>query len=302
MEKQQLFLIGSGRSGTTLIQRVINTLPNTMIWGEHGGFLKQISELYYFLKDDSSMHEYSYNQNVDVDNKFDLEAYNDSKIWQAWINWFRPEDLDDIFRDFIERIFCPEKFTNLKIWGFKEIRYGADDRVISLLAHLYPNANFIFITRDSLNAIESQMTTFFKGKSKYTRLKRLINLPRLLDIAKNWKNQNAYLKLTKQNPSTHYLIRYEDALADLEVLNSIIGKYGLKIGKAQLEVLTMKEGRGTNYKLNNSVHLRWRRMGFIPAFFAEIFVGSVSLDLGYKRPDSLKLATRISILLQMNAN
>ena len=110
MSKQQLFLFGTGRSGTTLIQRVINTFPNTMIWGEHAGFLKQLSELYFFLKDNSSLHEFSYNNSISDEKKFDLSSYNNSKVWQAWINWFKPEDLKTIFRDILESFFCPSEF------------------------------------------------------------------------------------------------------------------------------------------------------------------------------------------------
>jgi len=295
MNKKQLFVIGTGRSGTTLIQRVINTFPNTIIWGEHAGFLRQLSELYYFLKDNSSLHEFSYNNEVPDEKKFDLSSYNNSKVWQAWINWYRPADLNSIFRRIAEEIFCPDEFETLSIWGFKEIRYGPDDRVLDFLLEIYPDAVFLFITRDSLNTIESQMTTFHKGKSRYTKVKRLVQLPQIIKVANNWKRQNAlYLKLSQERPVSHYLIRYEDASEDLTVLNSVLDNVDLEIGGKQLEVLRMKEGRGTNFQLNNTVYTRWKRMGFVPAFVAEMIVGSTSLDIGYERPRLLRLATLIS--------
>jgi len=300
MNKQQLFLIGTGRSGTTLIQRVINTFPNTMIWGEHAGFLQQLSELYYFLNDNPSLHEFSYMDSIPEEKKFDLSSYNNSKVWQAWINWFRPEDLKAKFREILESFFCPSEFEKLSIWGFKEIRYGPDDRVLAFLADIYPDAHFLFITRDSLNAVESQITTFHKGKSRFTKIKRLIQLPIIIKVANNWKKQNAfYLKLSQKYPDTHHLIRYEDASADLTLLNPVLKNFNLEIGEKQLEVLKMKEGRGTNFQLN-SVHSRWKRMGIIPSFIAEIIVGSTSLDIGYGRPGLLKLATLASRALNRN--
>ena len=297
MNKQQLFLIGTGRSGTTLIQRVINTFPDTMIWGEHAGFLKQLSELYFFLNDNPSLHGFSYINSIPDEKKFDLSSYNDSKVWQAWINWFRPEDLKSVFRKIVEDFFCPSEFEKLSIWGFKEIRYGPDDRALPFLSEIYPEANFLFITRDSLNTIESQMTTFHKGKSRFTKIKRLIQLPQIIRVANDWKKQNAfYLKLAQECPSTHHLIKYEDALDDLTLLNAILKKYNLEIGEKQLEVIKMKEGSGTNFQLN-TVHSRWKRMGLMPSFIAEIIVGSTSLDLGYERPGSLRLATLSSKVL-----
>jgi hypothetical protein len=295
MNKQQLFLIGSGRSGTTLIQRIVNTFPNTMIWGEHAGFLKQLSELYFFLKENPSMHEFSYQQEVDIKSKFDLSMYNDSKIWQAWINWFRPEDLDEMFRNIVESFFCPESFGDLKLWGFKEIRYSVDDRVFPFLNELYPDACFLFITRDSLNTIESQITTFYKGKSKFTKLKRLFKIFQLMKISKQWKVQNDYYNsLAKENPERYIAIKYEDALEDLTILNPVLSKYGHSIGQDQLDVLSMRDGRGTSFQLNSNVHSRWMIMGFLPAFLAEVIVGATSQELGYERPEQLKLATRIS--------
>ncbi len=266
-----------------------------MIWGEHAGFLRQLSEVYFFLKENPSMHEFSYQHKVSKENKFDLSMYNDSRVWQAWINWFRLEDLDELFRKTVENFFCPKAFGGINVWGFKEIRYGPNDRVFDFLNHLYPEANYIFITRDSLNTIESQITTFHQGISKFTKLKRLVKLPQLLRIARKWQVQNAYyFKLSREHPETHYLIRYEDVLENLTILNPILEKYGLEIGDEQLNVLSMKEGRGTNFQLNKSVHSRWMRMGLIPAFFAEIIVGATSQDLEYARPAKLSLATYIS--------
>ena len=160
MNKRQLFIIGTGRSGTTLIQRVINTFPGTMIWGEHAGFLKQLSELYYFLNDNHQMHEYSYACEISDEKKFNLASYNDSKVWQAWINWFRPGDLKKIFRGMVEQFFCPTEFDKLSIWGSKEIQYGPDDSVLDFLSKVYHDTVFLFIRRDSLTTIQSQTAKF----------------------------------------------------------------------------------------------------------------------------------------------
>jgi len=47
-KKSPIFLLGTGRSGTTLLQRIINSAEDVIIWGEHGGFLSQVSEAYFF--------------------------------------------------------------------------------------------------------------------------------------------------------------------------------------------------------------------------------------------------------------
>lgn len=295
MEKGQLFLIGSGRSGTTLIQRIVNTFPNTMIWGEHGGFLTKIADAYFFLKENASMHEFSYDQKIDLSSKYDLSSYNDCRIWQAWINWFRPDDIDEMFRKIVENFFCPKEFEGLELWGFKEIRYSGRDKVIPFLTSIYPNAVFLFITRSSLNTLESQVTTFHKGNSKFLKLKRFFWLPKIIGLAREWTLQNqSYLDYSKADPARYRLIRYEDVLDNLSILDSVLSDFGLSIGVEQEQVLSMSEGRGTNFNFNNSVHSRWKRMGYIPAFFCEVIMGKTSANLGYVSPSQLLLATRIS--------
>ena len=46
-EKSPIFLLGTHRSGTTLLQRIVNSSEDAMIWGEHGGFLGDIAEAYF---------------------------------------------------------------------------------------------------------------------------------------------------------------------------------------------------------------------------------------------------------------
>ena len=38
-----IFLLGTGRCGSTLLQKILNSVENAMIYGEHGGFLKQVA-------------------------------------------------------------------------------------------------------------------------------------------------------------------------------------------------------------------------------------------------------------------
>jgi hypothetical protein len=39
--KFPIFLLGTGRCGSTLLQKILNSVDNVMIYGEHGGFLRQ---------------------------------------------------------------------------------------------------------------------------------------------------------------------------------------------------------------------------------------------------------------------
>jgi hypothetical protein len=279
------------------VQRILNALPGTLIWGEHAGMLDKLADLYYFAKDNPSLHEYSYSETQTYKNRFDTDAYKDAKKWQAWSNWFLPTDLPDIFRHTIEQFFVPQFLKGIDTWGFKEIRYSGFSPALKLLLELYPNATFIIIIRDPLNTIESQISTFHKGRSRYPRLKRLLSLGLITRLAKDWRElNNSFIELAAANPGVVKLLRYEDVVEDPEILNAPLARHGLRIGSTQKQVIAEAEGRGTGYKNRDSTHERWRSLGLIPAFIAEFFVGSTAKKAQYSRPNVLKGATWLSRL------
>jgi len=297
MKHHQLFLLGSGRSGTTLIQRIFNSFDDVILWGEHSGFLDELASVYFHIKNCPSMHEYSYSQLApkDCDNLWGY--YKNPKRWQAWNNWFGPDDLKKQFCVLVESIFNPEHMGKKRVWGFKEIRYGENPQVIDFLAELYPQAQFLVIARDGLNVIESQLTTFHQGTSNYPRLKRIIQLPILIKIAKKWaKTNNTFMDLQKNNPNFH-VIKYEDFIADNSIINDVTDKLDLTITGTQLDIIKLKEGRGTSFNSKSDENERWKKMGIIPAFIGEAIIGKTCIDLGYKRPKMLFLATKISTFI-----
>jgi len=290
-ENKQLFIIGSGRSGTTLVQRLFNTFPNVLVWGEHAGFLKEISDAYFNLTQNPSMFEYSYSQAAPEGTEDSMGFYKRPERWQAWNNWFHPDDVKQLFRDYIESFFNPKKIGESEIWGFKEIRYGKNDRVLEFIKELYPEAQFIFITRNGLNTLESQLTTFHQGESRFLMIKRILQLPTAVRIAYEWALQNRYLMhLSKQDNNSFHLFQFETLVKNINVLDPILNNLGLELGEQQLKVMKMKEGRGSGLE-QTSVDQRWKRLGFIPANIAELLLGTTNKQLGYQAPKRLLVAS-----------
>tara|TARA_B100000929_G_C15507433_1_gene419235 strand:- start:2282 stop:3208 length:927 start_codon:yes stop_codon:yes gene_type:complete len=294
-----LFLLGTGRSGTTLIQRFINAHSNAIVWGEHIGFLESMANSYFLLKKHPSMHEYSY-QNRAPDSETDLKAfYKNPKLWQAWMNWFKPEDVDDFFRQFLENMLCPKSVGTFKVWGFKEIRYGENTQVINFLQALYPSAVFLCVVRESLNVIESQLTTFHQGTSKYPKIKRILQIPTLVNIAVKWVKMNRTYKLLSQEHNNVIFLKYETFVENYTVIKPLMDKLGLEIEENQIGVLNLKEGRGSSFSPSSNANQRWRKLGYIPAFITETITGTTAQSLNYERPASLILATYLSKLFTL---
>jgi len=293
-DKTPLFLLGTGRSGTTLIQRFINAHSDAIIWGEHIGFLESMADAYFLLKEHPSMHEYAY-KNRASEEELDLYAfYKNPQLWQAWMNWFKPEDVDCFFRQFLEDMLCPKSVGTFQVWGFKEIRYGENTKVIDFLQALYPKAVFLCVVRESLNVIESQLTTFHQGASKYKKIKRLIQIPKLINIAIKWKKMNRAYELLSQHRENVILLKYEHFVENYLVIVPVMEKLGLDIQQAQIDVLKLQEGRGSSFSPSSNANKRWKKIGFLPAFIAEAITGGTANSLGYPRPSSLKLATYLS--------
>jgi len=292
--KKQIFIIGSGRSGTTLVQRLFNSFPNTMVWGEHAGFLKEISEAYFTLTQDPKLKEHSYSQKPPDASDEVIDFYKRPERWQAWNNWFQPEDINGIFRQYLESIFSPSSLGESVIWGFKEIRYGRNDRVIEFLAELYPEAEFVFVARNGLNTLESQLTTFRQGESKYLTIKRILQLPTAIKMSIIWSKQNRhFMKLLDSNKENFHLVHFEKLTVDIHILAPILNKLGLELGETQFKIIKMKEGRGSGLD-EGLVDQRWKRLGLIPSFIAEVLLGATNEQLGYSVPKHLIIARSIS--------
>lgn len=268
MENTPVFLIGTGRSGTTLVQRLLNSYPDTMIWGEHAGYLDSVAKAYTILAKHPSMEEYSFSQNRELKGDLSAAVFKQPERWQAWNNWFAKTDVAEFFRIHLEEVFNAEKIGKHAYWGFKEIRYGIDDQVLEFLRELYPSAKFIFIVRNGLNTIESQLNTFHQGESKFLTIKRLIQLPIAIKIAKKWAKQNSNLfAFAKKNPDCTRLLRYEDLISQSTALEQLLEFLGKPLTETQRAIMEMSAGRGSSYQSGLAENQRWQRLGPIPIFF-----------------------------------
>ena len=82
-----IFLLGSGRSGTTLLQKILNSADDVMIWGEHGGFLKPIARAYFDHTEKPKVNQAIFRRNpVAKDPNLDFNRSMLTKIGYSWMN------------------------------------------------------------------------------------------------------------------------------------------------------------------------------------------------------------------------
>jgi hypothetical protein len=254
-KQSPIFLLGTHRSGTTLLQRIINSSEDTVIWGEHGGFLSQVAEAYFFNFEDKTIlhnipkHNYPFHTP-----QARVRELKNSKLWPAWCNWYSQKEVQDIFRSFIENFFTPPDLKKNVSWGFKEIKYGQGCRTLEMLSDLYADAKFIFIIRDPIDVIAAY---FFKYIKKTSGLGDRLTISRAIELKENceflitkeaemWRKQNNYfMDFRKKNSQRSLLVVYEDLIADPSLAESIFKWLGISYSNEKIwQILEMKEGRG----------------------------------------------------------
>ena len=219
MKRRVTFLLGSGRCGSTLAQRIINACPEAIIWGEHGGFLTPIANGYFRLLNNKNIQRVVYQHpNVYTPAKIiaSREAIYQSDI--SWMNNFTPDSVKQQFKNMVEGMFCHQLPNTITYWGFKEILYGIDknDRSLDLLLQLFPESRNIIIIRHPIDSLISMLTAWnphlVDRAGQDNNQEALLEINKLIALrARNWTSQNKkLLKYLADFPDNFVSIKYED--------------------------------------------------------------------------------------------
>ena len=142
-----VFVVTYGRSGSTLLQNLLNTIPGFLIRGENNNALYPLFESWSAIT-----------QSPDI-----ARMKRDGTVSDASHPWFGAELVDpDAYRvtlcqTFAQRILCPMPDT--RVSGFKEIRTIADPaRFAAYLRFVqdgFPKARIIFNIRNAADVCRS---------------------------------------------------------------------------------------------------------------------------------------------------
>lgn len=215
LNKKYIFIITYARSGSTLLQGVLNTFPNSLIVGENKNF---IYHLYH-----------SYNNLFYAKKTFG----NNSSIFPTspWYgaNNLNPEIMINDIRELIHHQIWNN--TTATILGFKEIRYNEIETnyfndYFNFLKLLFPNCIFIFHTRNLNNVAVSKIWS----EKPYNNV---INY-----LKKYETNVENYVKSIKHND--YVLTTYENLVDDpIKTLQPIAEKINIELDKEKI-IETMK--------------------------------------------------------------
>ena len=131
-----LFIITYGRSGSTLLQGILNAIPGYCIRGENNGVLIPLRRMHNILL--TAKKKYEAISQTPADAWYGISDVNEKKL------------RDDIRNLVTDNIIRPP--DNSRCIGFKEIRYASQmvgdlSEFLAFIKSIFPGAGFIFNAR-----------------------------------------------------------------------------------------------------------------------------------------------------------
>jgi len=201
-----VIIVGSGRCGSTLLQSVLNSNPEFLIWGEHNGFLRRIAAAYY-----DAAHP-RFPDKSDLDGEHRIKRLRDGRRWPAWDNLCGEAEFLEQFRAFV-RSFFADPTGRATRWGFKEIRYARDgqDHTLRLMFDCFPQTRLIVLIREPAPTIFSMLSRWAFAENRHGDIQTDELDQRILAAADSWNVQYMHLHVLSQAHAQNWLpLRYED--------------------------------------------------------------------------------------------
>ena len=191
---ESILIVTYGRSGSTLLQGLLNSIDGVLVRGENENFIIGLYESYERL----------------CLAKKHLKSIKPSHSWYGVhlidIGLFI-QHCTAIIED---AILADQKYNNdIKAYGFKEVRYYEAekfDKYLDFLDKVFPNVCFIFNTRNKNDVSNS---SWWKNRSKDSVVKLLED------------TENKFKNYAKNHPNNCFLIKYEDVINKTENLKSM---------------------------------------------------------------------------------
>jgi hypothetical protein len=145
MDDKIVLICATGRSGSTTLQRIINTIPNSNICGENFGAINSLLEFYRRIKTTTIDYVPGHYNPVSYE---EMVKHN---IKPAWYNSYNYFQIIQLIKMTILNMF--KNSSNTNIWGFKEIRYDSGNiNYIKDFKDLFPQTKVIVHVRENIQA------------------------------------------------------------------------------------------------------------------------------------------------------
>lgn len=206
---QYLFIVTYGRSGSTLLQGILDSIPGYLIRGENRAMMAHLYLFHKTAKDEQKRLKRP-EKLATTHPFFGIDDYKDAEAFTA----IRRLALDTILR--------PTRDT--RVVGFKEIRWDQQGEelgnFVRFMRNVFPGARFVINTRNHADV----------SKSKWWA--RSENALETLDVL-----DKRFLALADRLGDAAYHVHYDDYVADPAVLRGLFDWLGEEFDEARVRAI-----------------------------------------------------------------
>jgi len=199
MDDKIVLICATGRSGSTTMMRILNTIPHSNICGENAGAINSLLDFYRRIRFSSETH---------IPGNFNPASYEyviQQNFKPSWYNSYNYQQMVHLIKMTIINMFKNKETTN--VWGFKEIRYDHGNiNYLKDFKELFPQTKVIIQIRENIQA-QSKSAWFKKNSNASTFLA---------------KTNNEFVEFYRQNKEWCYLTSFE-RMFDMENIKNMFG-------------------------------------------------------------------------------
>ena len=209
-----VFIVTYGRSGSTLLQGILDSIPGWLIRGENAGSVYPLFT--HFRLIDERPQSRPKPRPTDATNP-----------WFGLDGWPRERALREIRRLILDTLLRPEPDT--RVTGFKEIRWQSADLAdyLRFLQQLFPGARFVVNTRDHDKVVASWQKKG-GGWADRDRDAQLIEVSRI---------EKLQLEATAALGDAAYRVHFDDYVADPGALRGLFDWLGEEYDEQRLRAV-----------------------------------------------------------------
>ncbi len=243
-----IFVASMGRSGSTLLQRVLNVHPEITIWGEHAGFLSGILASHGVASGPAAVENLKEGH---AQRHMVIGELSDTDVFKPWVSPFRADDLSDGIRSMMIDLFTKDLTPDIR-WGFKEIRYS--DAELTALMEMFPEAHLIVLARDIEGYASSRFFAFGNtdfdlesddGREKATK--------RLTTMINGWmKRYQGLLSVRDQYAPRSSVVAYSDLVLGSDRIGRLFDELGENHPRQDAVDAVLGATAGSSFKHNSA--------------------------------------------------
>ena len=213
---ENIFIVTYGRSGSTLLQGLLNSIDGVVIKGENSNLMASLFEAYKKLK---SSKETGVRLKQDDDPK---------NPWYGF-SALKPDKLLTHFKSMMDEVLLGDIEGQVVSYGFKEIRYIYISDFVNFLDFIqkvYPNSCFIFNTR-KLNQVAK--SGWWKKYPQHEVIKQLTNA------------ETKFSNYQEMRPEQSFAITFDDLVQKNQRIEELFEYLGFEYDSESVKKILSKE-------------------------------------------------------------